>query len=169
MGITNITATLERQIARYLGERIDKQRQIERIEKVVDSLPELRERVQRLTGLIAAAELVIREQQPDWSIEKVRPLRRHQHAGAIPNGKGAPMALDVLRTSDGPRTTREIALEMLASVGEIAPDKDEVERVQRNVEAAFHVREDKIVEGDGGWPQRWRLIRPSDELNGFSE
>lgn len=155
MGLSNITNNLEKQIAQYCGERDEKAQRIERIEKLVADLPALQERIHKLDHLISAAELLLKERNPDWSPDQVKPIRRNEYKSPIPLGAGSRMALDILRTATKPLTTREIAEEMLARVGVVDPDRATREKVQSNVDVALRHREGAVVKGDGGWPQRW--------------
>ena len=157
MGLSNVSHNLELQFAQYCGERNEKALRIDRIEKLQTDLPALRERVSKLNDYIAATTLLLSELNPNWSPNKVKPIRRNEFKSPIPLGSGSRMALDVLKMAPSPMTTREIAEEMLARVGVVDPDRATREKVQSNVDVALRHREGTVVEGDGGWPQRWRV------------
>lgn len=150
-------SNLEKEAAQYIGERQEKALRVERIKKLVADLPALEERIETLNNLIGAAELLLKERNPDWSPAQVKPVRRNEWKSPIPPGDGSRMALDILRTATKPLTTRQIAEEMLARVGDVNPDRATREKVQSNVDVALRHRKGTVVEGDGGWPQRWRV------------
>lgn len=159
MGISNHLAGLEAKISRYMGELIAKREEAEKIERLVETLPTIQERCRKLEGLIEAAELLIREDHPDWQRDTIDPVRPQVHHIPIRIGECGRKALEVLR--DGPpegMTARDAAKQVLRNEG-LEANRVTIDRVSNSVNAAFKKRRGTILESDNNWPQKWRVIR----------
>jgi len=161
MGITNTRLNLENSVARFKGEREAKLAEIARIEAGVESLPELRDRIARLDVLIASAEVIVQENNPDWSSEQVKPRRVTDHNSTIPFGLLGRTALEVLR--DAPPEgwpARQVATEVLRKLGHDADDRAVLDKRTNSISAYLKANDGDLVESDGAqYYKRWRLIR----------
>jgi len=161
MGITNTRLNLENQVARYKGERDATAAQVARIEASIESLPALKARVAHLDSLITAAELLVRESNPDWSADEVKPLRKTDRDSPIPYGMMGRSALEVLRLGplEGMRT-REIARELLVRFDLDATDRKLLDKVANSLGNYLKTHDGDLVESDGErLYKRWKLIR----------
>ena len=66
MGMTNLRHSLCKRYSGLTGELCEVRDQIERIQRQVAKLPALETRIAELQPLIAAAELLLRDNDPDW-------------------------------------------------------------------------------------------------------
>ena len=158
MGHTNLLIGLERKIGAFMGEHAAKLEDIERIEKLAETLPALRERLWELQTLTEATETLIKSFKPDWSRDTIDPIRPFVHQIPIKLGEAARKGLEVLRDATEPMTTREIADEVLRREGIHDANTATRERVRNTVDASLRTRRGKIVMSDGNWPQRWQTI-----------
>lgn len=162
MGRSNVTHNLERDLSHHLGEREEKIAMIDRIQQLVDTLPELRERVSELDSLIAAGELLLKERLPDWTPDSVRPVRKFKCGSPLEYGSGVRKALEVLKDASAPMTTREITDEVLTREAIFDLDKAKWERFRSNIDAGLRKHKKKgLVDSDERKPSRWWLIQQS--------
>lgn len=97
MGISNLHAGLENEIACHRGELQELQKDISEAKILIARLPEMLERVSRLEEVIEAAEKLVKFRKPDWQSSSIKPRRRTAHYNPIPFGNTSVTALDVLR------------------------------------------------------------------------
>lgn len=165
MGITNTRLNLENNVARYKGERETSLAEIERIEAGLASLPALKERVAHLDTLIAAAELLVREDNPEWSADDVQPRQKTSYHSPIPFGSLGRTALEILR--DGPPEgmhTRDIARELLRQFKLDSSDRKLLDKTTNSLGTYLKSNEGDLVRSDGErYYKRWRPIRPMSE------
>jgi len=158
MGRSNITQNLERDLSFFLGERQEKVVRLQRIEQLVESLPELRERIAKLDSLINAGEFLLKERIPDWTPERVRPIQKFQCRSPIEYGSGVRKGLEVLRDAAQPLTSREITNEVLTREAIFDLDSAGWEAIRTNIDAGLRKHQkDGRVESDGRKPARWWL------------
>jgi hypothetical protein len=161
MGITNTRLNLENSVARFKGEREAKIAEIAKIEAGVEALPELRERIAKLDILIASAETIVRENNPEWSSEQVQPRRITDRDSTIPFGLLGRTALEVMR--DAPLEgwpARHIASEVLRKLGHDPDDRVNLDKRANSLSAYLKANEGDLVESDGAqYYKKWRLIR----------
>lgn len=161
MGITNTRLNLESNVARWKGERDEKRNAVEKIEAGIDLLDSLRERVAKLDALIASAEMVIREDNPDWSADDIQPRRKTDHHSPVPFGMLGRTALEILR--DGPvegMRTREIARELVLRFRLDADDRALLDKTANSLGNYLKANAGDLVRSDGErLYKRWSLIR----------
>jgi hypothetical protein len=71
------------------------------------------------------------------------------------------MPLDVLREASEPMTTRDMVRHMFERVGVADYGRDLLDKQTNSLGAYLKKHRGDLVESDDGWPQHWRLIRPS--------
>jgi hypothetical protein len=157
MGITNLLHGLESKYAHWLGELAAKLDEIDRIEKLTETLPALRERTQELRELAGHAASLLKNLKPGWELESVTPVKPCVHQIPIKMGECGRTALEVLREAAEPMTAREIADEVLRRAGIFNADVPTRQKTTGTVLSALRSRRGKIVESDSNWPQRWSV------------
>jgi hypothetical protein len=161
MGRSNLLYGLERKIGTLMGEEIAKREEIERVEKLAETLPVLRDRLWEVQTLISATEALLKEIKPGWKRDTIDPIRPFVHQIPIKLGEAGRKGLEVLRDSRKWMTTREIATEVLHREGIFDANTATQERVRNTIGNHLSKRRDKVVESDGKWPQSWRVVRTS--------
>lgn len=159
MGHTNLLLGLERKIGAFMGEHAAKLEEIERIEKLAETLPTLRDRLWELQTLMEATEALLKSIRPGWQRDTIDPVRPFIHQIPIKLGEASRKGLEVLRTATGPMTTREIADEVLRREGISDVNTSTRERVRNTIDASLRKRRGTVVDSDNQWPQRWWIIR----------
>jgi hypothetical protein len=120
---------------------------------------ENRKEAKRLAGDMIHLEAVIRMFDPGFNFKTIAARRRYKGNGVFKRGTLLRHALDVLRAANGPLTSREVALAMLAVKGIMAPTSKQIRDLYGGVQASLRHYEGKSVERIGeGMPMRWRLI-----------
>jgi capsular polysaccharide biosynthesis protein len=99
-----------------MGEHVAKLEEVERIEKLAASLPEMRDRLWELQTLMEATEALLQSIKPGWQRDTIDPVRPHVHQIPIKLGEASRKGLEVLRTATEPMTTHEIADEILSHI-----------------------------------------------------
>jgi len=160
MGESNLRAALERKYAMFKGELGDKRQRIEYIESLFHhELPQLTEREQKLNRLIDCAEELLKEINPSFAPEKVRPIKPNVHKAPTAIGQISKVTLDILRESKIALTTREIANEIV--VREALGDVSETDhkRLRNSIDATLRDKLDKgLVTNDGSkFARKWRI------------
>lgn len=159
MGRSNITANMERELAYQLGEREETIEMIQRIEGLNATLPQLRERVGMLDALIKSAECLLREKNPDWSKDGLRPTRRWKHQSPIEFGQCTRSALEVLMSADKPLSTSEITDEVLARKAIFDLDKATREKVRASIQSGLRKHEQSgAIASAGHHPIKWWAV-----------
>lgn len=168
MGRSNIIYNMERDLAYCLGEREEKLERIDRIEKLAETLPVLRDRLAKLELLIGSAEMLLQERIPGWTRERVRPTRRWQHQSPIEFGTCVRKSLEILRAATRPLTTRELADEVLAQEAILDLDKLTWERVRTNIDAGLRKQKEAgLIASAGHKPSYWWVVgNPHIEVAG---
>lgn len=163
MGKTNLQYGLDKKYASLAGELLDVQSQIERIEQLYETLPDLRERESGLKCDLEKVIAVIRMDRPDWSKDQIRPVQPFKHSIPIPHGDCSRRALEVLRDAKEPMTAREIALTVLSQTGVVDPDPEVAQKVTNAVLSALRARKGTITQADGNSTKRWSIRMPSED------
>lgn len=158
MGQTNLKHALQRKYALMAGELKEKAGEVVRIQTLFEQLPALSGRAQRLERLLECAEELLKEIDPAWTPDKVKPLKPNVHKAPVALGRISKTALDVLREAAGPMTTREIADALLAREGVGEVDGQGRQRVINSVDATLRAKTGRVVEADGNWPKRWTVM-----------
>lgn len=158
MGQTNLRNSLRKRYAGLTGELEDTHIQIERIKREQSKLPELEAKIPELEKLIEAADLILRDNDPDWDPEKVEPVKPWSFKNPIPFGQCGRRAQVILRETNRPMTCRQITMEMLRQAGEENPDIEAIRRVQTAIESSLRKFRGRTVESSGKYPAQWRSI-----------
>ena len=160
MGKSNRTAARERTIELLLGEREQKEEEIEKADRLIEQLPIWRERIREIEKLIRACETVIKSDRPDWTRDALKPSRPFVHKIPVRLGNASKTALDVLRIAGEPMRVKDIAIAVLHREGIEAPEKDTVTKVANTI---GNTLKKKLVRGyvatDGGWPGQWWAVK----------
>src|SRR5947209_6786563 len=106
MGQGNISANLKDRIARMMGARQQVIAKIERIEKLVEELPETKAQLAHVDKVIAGIEVVLTDLDPTWSRASVIPIKPQGFRSPIPFGEGRRVALQVLQAATAAKPTR---------------------------------------------------------------
>jgi hypothetical protein len=160
MSDTNLKAALERKYALFKGELGEKRQRIDYIESLFrEELPKLTAREQRLHRLIDCAEEILKEINPSFSPDKVRPIKPHVHKAPTAIGQIAKVTLDILRESTASLTIRQIADEIVVreELGDIT--EAEHKRLRNSIDATLRDKLQKgLVTHDGAkFARKWRI------------
>jgi hypothetical protein len=160
MGISNLHAGLENEIACHRGELDELRKQIADAKELIERLPEMLERAARLEEIIEAAEKLIKFRKPDWQSDSVKPKRRTAHNNPIPFGGISLTMLTVLREASAPMRTRDIAREILRRHGVPEPDRKLLDRVANSTGNSLNDHEERgIVRSIRNNVYEWEVIR----------
>jgi len=117
MGKTNRLLGLESKMAHLLGELEAKRAEVVRIEALVETLPAITARIQKIEEVILAAEIVIKDDHPEWERDTINPIKPNVHQIPVRLGEATRKALEVLRDASEPLRMRDIAREVLRREG----------------------------------------------------
>ena len=158
MGITNFRASLRKRYAALTGERLDLQNRIERVKRDVLKLDEMEARIPELEKLIAAAVMLLEDNDPDWTPEDTPAVRPWTHHVPVPFGQCGRRGMKVLREAANPMTCRQVALAVLADFVEGDPPLETLRRVQTAIESSFRKFKGRTIESSNTYPKQWRAI-----------
>ncbi len=125
--------------------------------KYAELLGELRaaeERVEGLSGDIAAMERVMRLYQADWTGVGVKPRRPSYPSRYLKVGQGVQTALDVLRTATEPMTVREVVAAIMERLA-IPYSPGAVKSLESSVRFCLEKRKDSGIVAVEGKPRRF--------------
>ena len=163
MGRSNRLAALESKIAHLLGEYRSKREEIAKVERLIETLPALRERLWEIETLVSACETIIKSDHPDWTRKHMKPLKPFVHKIPVKLGSAIKHALDVLRLADEPMTVKEIAVEVLRRSGHQSPNTETISKVANTIGNSLRKKpRGTVVDCDGGWPARWWAVKSVD-------
>lgn len=157
MGTSNIQLGLEDRIAVFMGELEECEAEIARIEDGIEILHKLRNRRGKLRALIAGAEDIIYEGDPNWR-KKIKPRRKRKNRSPFKPGEIGRNALEVLREKAHWMRPRDVAIIMLKHRGRHAEDRNSIDRLTNSVGGYFKKHEGDLVESRGDYAKQWRLI-----------
>lgn len=166
VGSTNLKTSLENKMGLWAGELREHEAKIAEIQSLFETLPTHTARAERLKTVLQCAGEVMREIDPAWTDERVKPSKPFVHKSPVKLGQTAKRTLDVLREASEPLTTREIALRILALEGVSDPSSKDIQRVSNSVDATLRQKESRVVTHDEGWPRRWSTVRPKLKATG---
>lgn len=161
MGGSNTTINLTSNVQRYKGEREATVAKIAKIEAAIESLPSLKARVAHLDTLIAAAELIVREIDPEWSAAGITPRRKTNNHSPVPYGLLGRTGLEVMQAAPPEGMwARDVAREIMVRFSLDPTDRKLLDRVANSMNAYLKKHDGDLVESDGErLYRRWRLIR----------
>ncbi|MDQ2878533.1 MAG: hypothetical protein M3R41_05615 [Pseudomonadota bacterium] len=157
--MTNLRLALEKRYSSLAGRLEDAHANIDRIRREVETLDELEAGIPKLEALVASAEMLLRDANPDWKPEQTPALKPWTHNIPVPFGSCGRRGMTVLlNAGEKGLTVREVALEVLRGVGCDEPDRETIRRTQAAVEASFRKFKGRTVESSGKYPMQWRSI-----------
>ena len=159
MGSTNLKKSLESKIGLWAGELRDHEAKIVEIQSLFETLPVHTSRADRLKTVLDCANEVMREIDPTWTEQKIKPSKPFVHKSPVKLGNTAKRALDILREATEPLTAREIAVRILSLEGAENAEAKDVQRVTNSVDSTLRQKEGRVVMNDGGWVRRWSVIK----------
>jgi hypothetical protein len=162
MAITNYQIGLQRKYARWLGERIELQKEIKAIEEAAESLDAKKQRLAHIDKLTEATEIVLSELDPDWDPRSVQPQMTNRQVLPWEHGATTTTAYDIIRELGEPISTLELSKLTIAKLGGDPDDRDLLDRVRSNLDASLRNAKDHI-RNVGGRPSRWQVI-PADQM-----
>lgn len=104
-------------------------------------------------------EAVIHLFNPDWTGDGVKPRKAHKPSRWSRRGAGMQTALEVLRDSAEPLTTRQIVIEALERQKIPEPHYDDLKRIMASFNSALTNRAGRGVVLHDGHPKRWSIDR----------
>lgn len=158
MGKSNLQASLEKKYAGWSGELLAVQKQIVEIEQAHAGLTALRARATKLEQLVGNAQSIFLEVNPDWDAEAVKPVRPGAYALPFEIGTVSKDSMTILRESDEPMSSRQIARLILERQNIVDADWQLVDKVRSAVDANMRSRRDKYVKGEGEYPIYWSIM-----------
>lgn len=161
MAISNYQIGLQRQYARWLGERIELQKDIKVIEDAVESLEEKKQRVAKIDELTRATELVLSELDPDWNPDNIQPQMTQRQVLPWEHGATTATGFDIIRELDDSISTLELAKLTIIRLGGDPNDRDLVDRVRSVLDASLRNAK-AYIRNVGGRPSRWKIIPPEE-------
>ncbi len=159
MAITNLQIGLQRKYARWLGERIELQKDIKAIEDAVETLDAKKQRLARVEKLAEAIEFVFSELDPKWDPKSVQPQMTNRQVLPWEHGATTTTAYDIIRELGEPISTLELSKLTIARLGGDPDDRDILDRVRSNLDASLRNAKEHI-RNVGGRPSRWQVIPP---------
>lgn len=103
-------------------------------------------------------EAVIRMFDPAYDVRAIAVRRRNRENPWFKRGEIIRAALDVLRATEGPMTTKDICRRLLADKGVAEPTGAQIRNLVGAVHRSLQGHKGRTVEAVGeGMPVRWRL------------
>lgn len=158
MGSTALRKPLEVKMGHWAAEAHQLADEIARIESLFERLDSLRERADHLDHVLSCASVIMKEINPDWNDDQLKPIKKHVHKAPGRPGEVARLTLDVLREVVEPLPTRTISERVFERLSHAADDKEQKERVYRSVEATLRAKlADGLVRHDGTYGRKWEI------------
>lgn len=156
MAISNYQIGLLRQYARWLGERIQIEDDVKKIEEAIESLEEKKQRLARISELTQATETLMSELNPGWDPNTVEPQMTNKQVLPWEHGATTATAFDIIRDLEEPISTLELSKLTIARLGGDPDNADILDRVRNNLDQSLRKAKDHI-ENVGGRPSRWKV------------
>ena len=163
MAIGNYKIGLKRQYARWLGERVQLDKDIKQIEEAYESLDEKKRRLERVGVLTDATEILMSELDPEWDPAKIVPQKTNRQRLPWEHGATTNTAFDIIRDLTAPISTLELAKLTITRLGSDPEDPDLLDRVRSNLDNSLR-NAHAFIRNTGGRPSRWEII-PDDEMD----
>lgn len=162
MAPSNYQIGLKRRYARWLGERVQLQKDIKKIEDALESLDEKKQRLAALDELTSATEILMKELDPDWKADAVEPQMTQKQVLPWEHGLTTATGFDIIRELNEPISTVELSKLTIARLGSDPDDPDLLDRVRSNLDQSLRKASD-YIRNAGGRPSRWEVI-PADKM-----
>lgn len=159
MGSTNLKKSLESKIGLWAGELREHEAKIVEIQSLFETLPSHTARADRLKTVLECANEVMREIDPAWTEQRIKPSKPFVHKSPVKLGNTAKRTLDILREATEPLTAREIALRILSLEGVENAEPKDIQRVTNSVDSTLRQKDGRVVMNDGAWLRRWSVIK----------
>ncbi len=159
MGKTNLKHGLERKLAVAKGDLAAAEKEIEEIQRKLRRLPVLRESVRANKAVIEAAELILKNDHPNWNGEHIKPVRAGFWKSPFRAGERGQKALSTLRESGDWMRPREIAEIMLKQIRHDPDDQQALDKLSNSIGTYLKKYEGELVESRGSFAKEWRVIR----------
>jgi hypothetical protein len=166
MAIGNYKLGIRRQYARWLGERVQLERDIARIERSQQLLDEKRSRLDQIIKVTEATVVLMSEIDPTWRPEGVKPQYTNRQVLPWEHGATTKTAFSVMREVGKPLSTLEISkltIARLSDKDDVRQDPDILDRVRSNLDNSLRNARG-FIRNIGGRPSRWEII-PVDEMD----
>lgn len=157
MGISNLKIGLLRKYSRWLGERIQIEKEIAAIEEAYQTLDAKKDRSEKLKALEEATRVLMGELDPKWKPEDTKPVLSNKQQLPWEHGAATRTAFSIMREVAAPISTLELAKLTTARLGEDPDDADLVDRVRSNLDTTLRNAKD-FVRNTGGRPSRWEIL-----------
>lgn len=158
MGHTNLRASLRKRYSHLKGQRDELVRRIDTVRRDAARLGDLEAEVPELERLIDAAELLLRDNDPEWDPDETQSIKPWTHHIPVPFGQCGRRGHKILREAGSPLSCRQVAKQLLVEVGVNDPEPETLRRVQNAIEASFRKFDGRTVESSGSYPKQWRAI-----------
>lgn len=131
----------------------------------------LRERYARMAGELQACKVkerhlivgmrhvaaVLRLYREDEDVEAIKPIKPMVRPRWATGAAWSQIALDVLRTANGPMTAGEVAAQVMTRCGLDPADRKALKSIQCSLYGVFTKREGDMLQRHGGHPKRWSV------------
>jgi len=125
---------------------------VKRRAELAGDLDKLQGQIQQLHADLASLEAVIRQFDPDYRLDTIRPKYRRA-ATAAEHGSISRTVLDLLRRADGPLSAKAMAQKLIAERGLNAGDRALARSMAKRVDMALRYQRTngmvREAEGDG--------------------
>jgi hypothetical protein len=163
MAISNYKIGIKRQYARWLGERMQLDKDIKQIEEAYETLEQKKQRLERIDVLTDATETLMSELEPSWDPKKIAPQKTNRQHLPWEHGATTNTAFDIIRDLSAPISTAELAKLTIARLGSDPEDPDLLDRVRSNLDNSLR-NASAFIRNTGGRPSRWEII-PDNEMD----
>jgi hypothetical protein len=158
MGSTNLRESLQTKMGHWKAEVQGHTKEIARIESLFEKLDDLRIRADHLNHVLECAAVVMKEVNPDWSPDQLKPIKKNVHKAPLRPGQVTRLALDVLRQASEPMPTRRIAIEILRLGGQDNPDSATIQAMVNAVGSTLKAKmKDGLVKHDDRYGRAWLI------------
>jgi hypothetical protein len=157
MAISNLKIGLLRKYARWLGERIQLEKEIAAIEEAYHTLDLKKERSEKLKALQEATHVIMEEIDPSWTPEQTKPSLPNKQQLPWEHGAATRTAFSIMREIAAPISNLELTKLTIARLGGDPDDGDLVDRLRSNLDQSLRSAKD-FVRNIGGHPSRWEII-----------
>ena len=159
MAISNVVLGLRGKFASLSGKAQKLEERIEAIKTGYADLPDLEDQLKKLRDGLSHVSATIKLLDETWDESSVKPIRPYSRQLPMKIGECTATAVNILRSSEGWYTTRELSHLVLHHFGFSRPDKPLLFRVSQAIDASLRTRKDRTLVCDDSWPRRWHIDR----------
>ena len=158
MGISNLKVGLQRKFAAWSGERLKLEREIAKISKVLATLEDKRDRVERLNTLIRCSKEIMAELDPSWDADAVKPSIPNERKLPYDPGMVTRWAMRLIRDATKPFSSLQLAEKIVETEGGDLSDRDLVNRVREAIDNSLRKKLGVYVRYTQTRPTLWERI-----------